>query len=77
MTRFELITMNQTLLKTMAQNAISPKEADYIDMMIEYKEMRAKHHKVTYVVCHLSQKYNLTERTVFNIVKKMSARVKM
>lgn len=77
MTRFELISTNQTLLKTMASNAINPKEAEYIDMMIEYKEMRAKRHKVTYVVCYLSQKYNLTERTVFSIVKKMSARVKL
>lgn len=77
MTRFELITSNQSLLKTMVQNSISPKEVEYINLMHDYKKMRSKQHKVIYIVGYLSQKYNVAERTVYSVIKKMSSRVKM
>lgn len=77
MTRLDLVISNQSLLKMMKENSISPKEVEYIDMLIEYKKMRTKQHKVIYIVSYLAKKYNKTERSVYSIVKKMSMRVKM
>ena len=77
MTRFELILSNQSLLKTMVQNSITTKEVKYVDLMLDYKKMRSKQHKVLYIVNYLSQKYNIDTRTVYSVVKKMSSRVKV
>lgn len=77
MTKYELITTNQSLLRLMQENSISPKDVKYIEMMNEYKQMRIKHHKVIYIVSYLSEKYGMTERSVYGIVNKLSARVKI
>lgn len=77
MTRLDLVITNQSLLKTMVENSISPKDIEYIDMLQEYRKMRIKQHKVIYIVSYLAKKYEMTERSVYSIVKKMSGRVKM
>lgn len=45
MTKFELIKTNQTLLTTLVENKISPKEVQNIKIFEEYREMKAKNTK--------------------------------
>lgn len=77
MTRFELFTANQTLIMAMVENGIDPKDIKYLPLINEYKEMKSKHHKVGYIVYHLSEKYQMSERAVYNIVNRMKSRVKL
>ena len=49
---------------------------EYIGMMDDYKKMRMQRQKVGYIVNFLADKYGISVRTVFNVVKKMSSRVK-
>lgn len=77
MTRYELFTCNQTLITAMVENGIDPKDIKYLPLINEYKEMKSKHHKVGYIVYHLSVKYEMSERAVYNVVNRMTKRVKI
>lgn len=77
MTRFELFTLNQTLITAMVENGIDPRDIKYLPLINEYKEMKAKHHKVGYIVYHLSEKYKMSERAVYNIINRMKSRVRL
>lgn len=77
MTKFELIKMNQTLLTTLVENKISPKEVQNIKIFEEYREMKAKKHKVGYIVVFLTGKYALSESTIYTLIRRMAERVKL
>lgn len=50
MNRYELLKLNESLLKSLVRNRISPKEVTNIEIYELYREMLAKHHKITYIV---------------------------
>lgn len=77
MTRYELIKMNESLFKTLVQEGIEPKDVQYLPMVEEYRRMKQKKHKVSYIACFLSQKYNITERGVYKVMKRFGERVKV
>lgn len=77
MTKFELIKANQTLLKTLVENKIDPREVQNIKIFEEYREMKAKKQKVGYIVFFLKEKYELSESTIYTLIRRMSKRVKL
>ena len=76
MTRYELIQLNKSLLETMVENSIDIKDVKYLDLVSEFKDMKAKHHKVGYIVYHLSEKYQMSERGIYKLIDRMTKRVK-
>lgn len=76
MTRYELIQLNKSLLETMVENSIDIKDVKYLDLVAEFKDMKAKHHKVGYIVYHLSEKYQMSERGIYKLIDRMTKRVK-
>lgn len=77
MTKFELIKMNQTLLTTLVENKISPKEVQNIKIFEEYREMKTKKHKVGYIIVFLTEKYALSESAIYTLIRRMAERVKL
>ncbi len=77
MTKFELIKANRTLLQALVDNKIDPAEVRKLDVYEEYRQMKAQKLKVGYIVNVLMQKYDIKERAVYNIIKRMSIRVKL
>lgn len=77
MTRYEILKMNEQLFQLLRDNNIEPKDIQYIPMVEEFRKMKAKKHKVAYIVCHLSTKYDITERGVYKIVKRFGERIKI
>lgn len=77
MTRFELIKANQTMLKAMVDNKISPGEVRNLEIYEEFKARKAKKEKISYIVCCLKEKYNLTERRIYGIIKQMAKRINL
>lgn len=69
--------MNEQLFRLMNGNGIDPKDLQYLPMVEEFKKMKTKRHKVNYIVCFLSEKYNITERGVYKIVKRFGERIKL
>lgn len=77
MTRYEIIKMNEQLFKLMKKNIIDIGDVQYLALFEEYKRMKAKKHKVSYIVCFLSDKYDVTERGIYKIIKRFGERVKV
>lgn len=77
MTRYEIIKMNEQLFRLLNDNGIDPKDLQYIPMVEEYRKMKSKKHKVNYIVCYLSEKYDITERGIYKIVKRFGERIKV
>lgn len=69
--------MNEQLFMLMRKNSIEISDVQYLALFDEYKRMKAKKHKVSYIVCFLSEKYAITERGIYKIVKRFGERVKV
>lgn len=77
MTRYELLTANLSFIQILIENGIDPKDIEYLPLVAEFKAMKAKKHKVGYIVIHLSEKYGKTERGIYKIIGRMTKRVKL
>ena len=69
--------MNEQLFRLMNDNGIDPRDLQYLPMVEEFRKMKAKRHKVNYIVCFLSEKYSITERGIYKIVKRFGERIKL
>ncbi len=77
MTRYELFQAHKSLIEALVDNIIDIKDVKYLPLVAEYKEMKAKHHKVGYIVYHLSEKYQMSERGIYKLIDRMTKRVKL
>lgn len=77
MTRYEILKINEPLFRLMNDNGIDTKDLQYIPLVEEFRSMKAKKHKVNYIVCYLSEKYDMSERGIYKIVKRFGERVKV
>ena len=77
MTRYELLKANKSLIEMMIANSIDIRDIENLEIVEEFKEMKAKHHKVGYIIYHLSEKYGRSERGIYKIIDRMTKRVKL
>lgn len=75
MTRYELLKLNRTLLQTLVENKISPSDVCKLEIYEMYKDMMAQHHKVTYIVTHLSEMFGLKERAIYTLIKRFDSEI--
>lgn len=66
MTIIEIINLNKDLLKTFQKVGI----IEYIDLFNEYRVMVANGEKVSYIVATLASKYRVSERKVYDLIKR-------
>lgn len=77
MTRYELLRLNQSLLRTLVENNISPTDVQKMEIYENFCEMTTKGHKVTYVVTHLAEIYGMKERAIYTLIKRFRAQIKL
>lgn len=73
MTIFEVITFNRELLARLSAAGIKPEDYRYLDLYNDFKEFVRRGEKVTYVVTVLADRYAVSERQVYKIVKRFDA----
>lgn len=64
-------------LYLLSENDIKMSDVKYLDMYSEYEKMMAKSLKVTYIVEHLSDKYNVSIAQVYRIIKRLKRTIKV
>ncbi len=64
--------MNKSLLQTLSKNGVSVNDVNYLNMFDEFMEMKKQGLKVRYIALTLAEKYNLSDRSIFKIVKRLS-----
>lgn len=70
MTVFETLNLNKELLKRLTEIGFKPDDCKYIDLYSEYERMRMSGDKVTYIVSVLADKYDVSERKIYGVIKR-------
>lgn len=72
MKNYEILKMNASLLQLLNKNGVSVNDVNYIGIFDEFMEMKKQGLKVRYIAITLAEKYGMTDRSIFKIVKRMS-----
>ena len=67
---FELINFNRELLEKLQDAGIRLRDVHYIGVYSDYMGMLQGGDKISYIVAVLSNKYNISERTVYSLLKR-------
>lgn len=70
MTLFEALKFNRGPLEMLIRLGIKQDDVRYINLYSEYETMKAQGEKTTYTVAFLAQKYSVSERKVYDIIKR-------
>lgn len=66
----EILNLNKELRKNFRQAGIRIEDVEYIELYKEYQSLYNKGEKTTYIVSVLADKYDISERTVYDIIKR-------
>ena len=72
MSVFDILNLYQTPFRWMLKSGIHIEDVNYIDLYKDYSRMIAHGDKVTYVVAVLADKYQVSERKVYTLLKRLS-----
>ena len=70
MTLFEAINFNRELIGRLIAVGFKPDDCRYLDLYGDYVEMHRNGEKMTYIVSFLSEKYKVSERKIYSIIKR-------
>lgn len=77
MTLFEALSINKEMLHRLHKFGAKPDDCRYIDLYRDYQVMRERGEKVTYIVTVLSERYHVSERKVYSLVKRFGQNCKI
>lgn len=66
----EILNFNRELLKRLQTAGIRLEDAQYIDMYADYENMLAHGEKVSYAVAVLADRYAISKRKVYSLIKR-------
>ncbi|MDE6113536.1 MAG: hypothetical protein K2G49_00570 [Muribaculum sp.] len=67
----EILKLNEGLLNVLQRVGIRVDDVRYVDLYNDYRLLIEKGEKVSYIVAVLSSKYNVSERTVYGLLKRL------
>ncbi len=70
MTLYEFLVINKEIFKLKQKFGAKPDDCRYIDLYRDYLQLRDDGEKVTYIVSLLSERYHVSERKVYSLVKR-------
>ena len=71
MKAYELLNINESILKLMDSMSLAIADVKYVPVIKEYIQMMGEGNKKTYVVQVLSDKYEIAERTIYRLVDRL------
>lgn len=69
MTIFEILKFNRELLERLRNIGVRLEDTRYIDLFGEFNDMVGSGDKVSYAVAVLAEKYGISERKVYSLVR--------
>ena len=69
----EILNLNKELLKIFRKVGIRLDDVQYIDLYNEYRELQDKGNKVSYIVAVLADRYDISERKVYTLIKRFQS----
>ncbi len=74
MTLYEVLAINKEVINRLQKYGAKPDDCRYIDLYRDYLQLRDDGEKVTYIVSLLSERYHVSERKVYSLVKRFGQR---
>jgi hypothetical protein len=74
---FEILNFNKEILNRIQNAGIRLDDFRYIDLYNEYKTMKIQGEKIIYIVTVLSDRYDVSERKVYDLVKRFNSNCKL
>lgn len=68
---FELLFFNKEMINRLRDVGFRLDDSKYMDLYSDYKRMRSGGDKVSYIVAWLSDKYSVSERKVYGLIRSM------
>lgn len=69
MTIFEILNFNRELIYKLKNSGVRLEDADYIDLFADFNNMVGSGDKVSYAVAVLADRYNVSERKIYSLIK--------
>lgn len=69
----EILNLNKELLKKFQTAGIRMEDVEYIDLFNEYLALVTQGEKVSYIVATLADKYAVSERKVYDLIKRFKS----
>lgn len=69
----EILNLNKELLKNFRQAGIRIEDVEYIDLYKEYQNLYNHGEKVSYIVTILADKYDISKRKVYDLIKRFKS----
>lgn len=70
---FEILNFNRELIKRLQQAGIRLDDAKYIDLYVDYQTMLRHGDKATYIVATLADRYAVSERKIWGLIKRFES----
>ena len=67
---FELVALNRELLERMCAAGVRMDDVRYVGLYRDYLRMKGAGGKVSYIVAVLAERYGVSERKVYSILKR-------
>ena len=71
MTNYELLTMNRSMVEVLLANHVNINDVQNLEIYTQFCEMKKQGHKVSYITVFLADKYGMTDRGIYKIVKRL------
>ena len=69
----EILNLNKELLKKFQMAGIRMDDVQYIDLFNEYRALVTQGEKVSYIVATLADKYTISERKVYDLIRRFKS----
>ena len=69
----EILKLNKGMLKTCRKVGIRMEDVQYIELYNDYNRLLDEGEKVSYIVAVLAERYNVCERKVYTLIKRLQS----
>ena len=73
----DVLKFNRELINRLKMSGIRLEDAEYVDLYTDYPTLLEHGEKVSYIVARLSEKYVVSERKVYGLIKRFQSDCKM
>lgn len=64
--------MNRSMVEVLLANRININDVQNLQIFEQFMEMKKQGHKVSYITVFLADKYGMTDRGIYKIIKRLS-----
>lgn len=73
MTVYEALKLCGGVIEKLEKAGVKPSDHRYVALFEDYREAKQRGEKVCYIVACLAQQYGMSERSVYDVVKRLAA----